>query len=261
MASTKAWHDCCSCVHHEGLCHKREGYCTTSLSALSQLNCTGIDRGCLASPMLSDVWRCHAHALPACLGWEAVPDATTWLLLTQPSWLAVVSQAATELTTIDGRAFEKWDGALTQSSEPKPTPSLSIYSLLEGQRRKKRCYTGDWVTHIWLTSVTVKRVGVSWVYPVGIRVCYIRLCKDTVRLPYNTPQRGEKNLLIHALHTTGAQHTWLKNTSEDEVQHKNVVIRVNCKLPLPDSQHTKVLGMSPCSLPQWEFSLEQWLLL
>lgn len=41
MASTKAWHDCCSCVHHEGLlhlCHKRQGYCTTSLPALSQLN-------------------------------------------------------------------------------------------------------------------------------------------------------------------------------------------------------------------------------
>lgn len=88
MASTKAWHDCCSCVHHEGpfhLCHKRQGYCTTSLSALSQLHGTGMERGCLASPVLSDAWRCHAHALPAWLGCEAVPDAITRLLLTQPS--------------------------------------------------------------------------------------------------------------------------------------------------------------------------------
>lgn len=74
---------------------------------------------------------------------------------------------------------------------------------------------------------------------------------------YNTQQKGgKKNLLTHGLHTTGAKHTWLKNTNEAEVQHKSVVIRVNCELPLPDSQHTKVLGMIPCSLPQWEFRLE-----
>lgn len=72
MASTKAWHDCCSCVHHEGpfhLCHKRQGYCTTSLSALSLLKCTGIDRGYLASPVQGTCGDVRpTHFLPA---WDA----------------------------------------------------------------------------------------------------------------------------------------------------------------------------------------------
>lgn len=94
-------------------------------------------------------------------------------------------------------------GTSTQSSEPKLTSILPIYLLLEEQGGKERCYTG-WVTYIWLTSATVKSVGVYWVYPVGMRVCYIRrLYKETVIHTYNAQQRG-KNLLTHVLHTMGA---------------------------------------------------------
>lgn len=109
---------------------------------------TGIDRGCLASPVLSDVWRCCAHALPACLGCQAVPDAITQLLLTQPSWLAVVSQAATEMTTIDDRALKSEMGHWLRALNPN---WLLAYLFIHFWR-KKRCYTesptSDWLLQL-----------------------------------------------------------------------------------------------------------------
>lgn len=44
---------------------QRQGYCITSLSVLSQLNCSGIEINCSASSALPDVGRCNAHTLPA----------------------------------------------------------------------------------------------------------------------------------------------------------------------------------------------------
>lgn len=95
-------------------------------------------------------------------------------------------------------------GTSTQSSEPKLTSSFSVYLLLEGQGRQKSCCTGQ-VIHIWLTSVTVKSVGVFWVYLVGMGVCYVRrLYKETAIRTYNTQQRGKQNLLTRVLHTIEA---------------------------------------------------------
>ena len=134
-------------------------------------------------------------------------------------------------------------GTSTQSSESNLTSRSSIYLLLEGQGRKKRCCAG-WVTHIWLTSI--KSIGVYWVYPVGMKVCYIRrlLYKEAAIHTYNTQQKGKKI----SLHTFCAQqghsaHGW-KTLTKLKWSRKRLVIRVKHKLPLPESQH-KSAGHHP----------------
>ena len=185
--------------------------------------CATKDRAIVSPPSLhcpnsiALAWKEAARHLLHCATWGDVMP-THFL----PAWIWSSSRchqpAPPDTTQLTGCGFSScyrndhnwWSclrkvrlGTSTQSSEPKLTSSWSIYLLLEGEGRKKRCYTG-WVTHIWLTSATVKSIGVYWVYPVGMRVCYIRrLYKETAILTYNTQQR-EKNLLTHVLHTIGA---------------------------------------------------------
>lgn len=143
-------------------------------------------------------------------------------------------------------------GTPTQSSEPSLTSSLSIYLLLEGWGRKKKCYAG-WLTHNWLNSATVKRVGVYWVYLVGMRACYIRrLYKEMVIRAHNT-QHAEKSILTHIWHTIGAQHTWLKSSNEARVQQKKLFWWEQSETLLPESQH-KTIGhdsLLPTTMAVW----------
>ena len=210
MVSTKAWHNCCSCTHHEGLlplCHKWQGYFITSLSALSQLNCSGKERSCSACSVQCDMGRCHTHTLPACLEHQ--------LTALNPHWLPVY---------------------------------LFIYFWKGGEGRRS-----GWLTHNWLNSATVKRVGVYWVYLVGMRACYIRrLYKEMVICAHNT-QHAEKSILTHIWHTIGAQHTWLKSSNEARVQQKKLFWWEQSETLLPESQH-KTIGhdsLLPTTMAVW----------
>lgn len=201
--------------------------------------CATKDKAILSPPSLhcpssiALAWNGAAQHLPRCETWgDVVP--TCFL----PAWMRSSSRchrpAPPDTTQLTGCGFSRcykndhyWGlrlreerlGTATQVSEPSLTSSLSIYLLLEGQGRKKWCYTG-WVTPIWLTSATVKSVGVYWVYPVGMRACYIRrLYKETVVRTHSTQQTA-KNILTHISYTIGEWHAWLKNTNEAQVQQQ-----------------------------------------
>lgn len=190
--------------------------------------------------MLCAVWHGemsypHTSCLPGC---EVVPDGIAQLLLTQHSWLTVVSQAATKMTTIDVCALEKGDwGHQLRALNPHWLPVyLFIYFWKGGEGRRS-----GWLTHNWLNSATVKRVGVYWVYLVGMRACYIRrLYKEMVICAHNT-QHAEKSILTHIWHTIGAQHTWLKSSNEARVQQKKLFWWEQSETLLPESQH-KTIG-------------------
>lgn len=85
------------------------------------------------------------------LGCEAVPDAITRLLLTQTSWLAVVSQAATEMTTTDDRALEKWDwGHQLRAPNPNWLPVYLFIYFWRGREGRRSATLAESLTSDWL---------------------------------------------------------------------------------------------------------------
>lgn len=148
MVTTKTWHDCCSCMHHEELfplCHRRQGYCNTSFSALSQTQLHWHGKkllGILCAARRGEMSCPHTSCL---LGCEAVPDAITQLLLTQPSWLAVVSQAATEMITIDDRVLEKWTGDIDLELWTQTDFKFIYLFTFVGARKEKEML--QWLSH------------------------------------------------------------------------------------------------------------------
>lgn len=103
--------------------------------------------------------RCGEMSCPrtSCLpGCEAVPDAITHLL-TQPSWPAVVSQAATEMTTTDDCALEKWDwGHRLRALNPNWVPVFLFIYFWRGREGRRSAAlaessTSDWL--LWLLKV------------------------------------------------------------------------------------------------------------
>lgn len=92
----------------------------------------------------------HTSCLPGC---EVVPNGIAQLLLTQPGWLTVVSQAATEMTTIDVCALEKWDwGHKLRALNPRWLPVyLFIYFWKGGEGRSAMLDdspTTDWILQL-----------------------------------------------------------------------------------------------------------------
>lgn len=93
----------------------------------------------------------HASCLP---GWEAVPDAIARLLLTQPSWLAVVSHTATKMTTIEDCALEKWDwGQRLRSLNPSWLPVYLFIYFWRGREGRSGATLAESPVSDWLLQL------------------------------------------------------------------------------------------------------------